>query len=61
MVIVYKIFSVKEKSKIYILLYIFLRYNNSKIVKNKFLSKSDNLNKIYLLIVICDWKKIDSN
>lgn len=61
MVIVYKIFSVKEKSKIYILLHIFLRYNNSKIVKKKFLSKSDNLNKIYLLIVICDWKKIDSN
>lgn len=61
MVIVYKTFSVKEKSKIYILLHIFLRYNNSKIVKNKFLSKSDNLNKIYLLIVICDWKKIDSN
>lgn len=52
MVIVYKIFSVKEKSKIYILLHIFLRHNNSKIVKNKFLSKSDNLNKIYLLIEI---------
>lgn len=61
MVIVYKIFSVKEKNKIYILLHIFLRHNNSKIVKKKFLSKSDNLNKIYLLIVICDWKKIDSN